>query len=103
MKKTKRSESRKNSHLTKTGKILTSVFVLCALFFCATRLILNSYANDLSVSNKELTDEISQRSTAIEQLKSDIAQLEEKSRVLGMLEGQVSEDANRVYYYGENQ
>lgn len=82
-------------------KRIACVWAVCFLFYIGCSVILRSYSTDLSVDNQALAIDIEQRSAAIETLKSEIATLQEKNRVLGMLEGQVSENSNNVYYYGE--
>lgn len=86
----------------RTSKVIAAICLGSALFYFGTTLILRSYSNSLSVTNQQLANDIEQRSAAIEELKSEIATLQEKNRVLGMLEGQVSEDSNNVYYYGND-
>ncbi len=77
------------------------IFTLCLGYFLVAKLVLQSYSNSLAVQNQTLTNEIEQRSTAIDALKSEITELQEKGRVLGMLEGQVYDNKNNVYYYGD--
>lgn len=77
------------------------VFLIGAFSFLGTKLVLQSYSTALAVQNQKLTSEIGERTTAIDALETEIAKLQEKSRVLGMLEGQVTDNKNNVYYYGE--
>lgn len=77
------------------------IFTFCLGYFLVAKLVLQSYSNSLAVQNQTLTNEIEQRSTAIDALKSEITELQEKGRVLGMLEGQVYDNKNNVYYYGD--
>lgn len=98
----KNSKKRQKKKHRSVFRVLFGVLIASTLIYFGTTLILRSYSNSLSVTNQQLTADIEQRSAAIEDLKSEIATLQEKTRVLGMLEGQVSEDSNNVYYYGND-
>lgn len=81
--------------------ISVAAFLLCGAIFIGTRLFVQSASNELAVKNQTLTLDIDSRTAKIESLKSEITKLQEKSRVLGMLEGQVYDNKNNVYYYGD--
>ncbi|UNT97039.1 hypothetical protein [Allobaculum mucilyticum] len=100
-KRTARGRSRKKNRLNRVTMISGLIFTLCLGYFLVAKLVLQSYSNSLAVQNQTLTNEIEQRSTAIDALKSEITELQEKGRVLGMLEGQVYDNKNNVYYYGD--
>lgn len=91
---------KKESFFHKPYSRIILICVLAALLYFSTSLILGTYSNTLSVENQKIVNDIEQRKSNIEQLKGEIAQLQEKSRVLGMLAGQVSENPNNVFYYG---
>lgn len=99
--RTARGRSRKKNRLNRVTMISGLIFTLCLGYFLVAKLVLQSYSNSLAVQNQTLTNEIEQRSTAIDALKSEITELQEKGRVLGMLEGQVYDNKNNVYYYGD--
>lgn len=100
-KRTARGRSRKKNRLNRVTMISGLIFTFCLGYFLVAKLVLQSYSNSLAVQNQTLTNEIEQRSTAIDALKSEITELQEKGRVLGMLEGQVYDNKNNVYYYGD--
>lgn len=95
------SRSKKKSRANKQLIVSLIVFGCCFLAYCGTRLFLQSCSNTLAVQNQTLTLDIEERTAKIESLKSEITKLQEKSRVLGMLEGQVYDNKNNVYYYGD--
>lgn len=84
-------------------RILYSLLLISGIGYVGVRLLLRSYSDNLAKMNQELTSDISTYSANVDELKDEIYQLQEKSRVLGMLEGQVSENSNNVYYYGSEQ
>lgn len=98
----KKQSNKKRAFFSKPYALTIVVAIVFALGYFSTSLILGSYSNNLSVENQKLVYDIQQRQSNIEQLKGEIAQLQEKSRVLGMLEGQVYENPNNVYYYGSS-
>lgn len=102
MPRKKRSKTKKNNLFSKPYFLTICIVVLFALGYFCTSLILGTYSNNLAVENQKLVYDIQQRQANIEQLKGEIAQLQEKSRVLGMLEGQVYENPNNVFYYGSS-
>lgn len=91
---------KKESFFKKPYARSITICALSGLLYLSSSLILGVYSNNLSVENQKIVYDIDQRKANIELLKGEIAQLQEKSRVLGMLAGQVSENPNNVFYYG---
>ncbi len=102
MARKKHSKTKKTNLFSKPYFLTICIVILVALGYFSTSLILGTYSNNLAVENQKLVYDIQQRQANIEQLKGEIAQLQEKSRVLGMLEGQVYENPNNVFYYGSS-
>lgn len=81
------------------------IFMVTGLSFAAflgCRLMLNSYNAYLSQTNTELSNEISATLDEIDQLKTEVASLQEKTSVLGMLDYQVTDNQNNVYVIDNN-
>lgn len=97
-----KNTQKKKRRFSRTFTVLASTLLASFAIYAVTSLFLRSYSNELSMQNQQYTSDIEQSAAAIEQLKGEISQLQEKSRVLGMLEGQVTEDSNNVYYYGND-
>ena len=51
----------------------------------------------LSVQESELTSEISQKEQTVEELQNEVNTLQEKGRLLGMLDNEVSDNENNIY------
>ena len=51
----------------------------------------------LSVEESQLSDEIAQKEQTVEQLHNEVNTLQEKGRLLGMLDNQVSDHENNIY------
>lgn len=95
----------KNQRKTSRNRVPFSTkisFLVLAAFGCIyiyTTVFLPNSSAGLSVENEKLIAEIKEDTAAIQKLKTDIAGLEGKGHVLGMLEGQMQEDRSHVYYY----
>jgi cell division protein FtsL len=89
-------------NLNKAFRLIFVCFVIMLAAFLFSRIYGQSINSTLSASNQQLEAEIKSADSAISDLETEISQLQEKSRVLGMLEGQVSENQDNVYYYGQN-
>ena len=76
---------------------ITIAFIVLFSLFLYCRLGLNSVNGSLTADNQKLSEEITQTQTEIDDLKIQINLLQEKSRVLGMLDGQVSDNQNRIF------
>lgn len=100
----KKARSEKKEKTARDRRVNQRLLIF-ALACCAggmvvfSRTIVRSASTTLSVQNQKLEEDLAARSAAIEQLKGEISQLQEKSRVLGMLDGQVTDDQDNVYYY----
>ena len=51
----------------------------------------------LSVEESQLSDEIAQKEQTVEELQNEVNTLQEKGRLLGMLDNQVSDHENNIY------
>ncbi len=93
---------KKKTKISKVKVLCFSIFLISAACFLGSKLFLHSASSALALENQTITEELSEHTAAIEQLKGDITQLQDKNRVLGMLEGQVSDNEGNVYYYQDN-
>ena len=51
----------------------------------------------LSIQESELTSEIAQKEQTVEELQNEVNTLQEKGRLLGMLDNEVSDNENNIY------
>lgn len=73
---------------------------LCAYVFC--RFFLRTANTSLSIENQKTNNQIEETSQTIKSLEEDINQLEQKTRVIGILDGQVTDNEDNVIYYDNN-
>ncbi|MDO4663945.1 MAG: hypothetical protein Q4A59_03585 [Erysipelotrichaceae bacterium] len=97
------AKKKKKKKIFTPKHVLYSLLFLSVVGYIGVCLLLRSYSDNLAKTNQELTSDISTYSANVDELKDEIYQLQEKSRVLGMLDGQVSENSNNVYYYDSEQ
>lgn len=80
-----------------TRVLVLTLFVLSAVFYFASKTYVNSMNISLSVEESQLSDEIAQKEQTVEELQNEVNTLQEKGRLLGMLDNQVSDHENNIY------
>ena len=77
--------------------LLCIAFALSFCFYCVTKIGLNSYNITLSVEDQKLASEVEEKQQQIDELQSEVNNLEDKTRVLGMLGDEVKDNQDNVY------
>lgn len=80
-----------------TRVLVLALFVLSAVFYFVSKTYVNSMNISLSVEESQLSDEIAQKEQTVEELQNEVNTLQEKGRLLGMLDNQVSDHENNIY------
>lgn len=80
-----------------TRVLVLNLFVLSAVFYFVSKTYVNSMNISLSVEESQLNDEIAQKEQTVEELQNEVNTLQEKGRLLGMLDNQVSDHENNIY------
>ena len=80
-----------------TGALVLTLFVLSWVFYFASKPYVSSMNLSLSVQESELTSEIAQKEQTVEELQNEVNTLQEKGRLLGMLDNEVSDNENNIY------
>lgn len=83
-------------------RLITVIFCITAILYLGCRFFLRTENTRLSVENQKAENTIETISGNIEVLENEISSLQEKSRVIGILDGQVSENQDNVYFYENN-
>lgn len=96
MKKGKKIQRPKKRKAT-PERMIVHLFVLSVLFYCAMKIGLNSQNITLSIEEQRLAREMTRQQQQVEQLASEVNQLEEKTRVLGLLDESVADNQKNVY------
>ena len=80
-----------------TRVLVLTLFVLSAVFYFVSKTYVISMNISLSVEESQLSDEIAQKEQTVEELQNEVNTLQEKGRLLGMLDNQVSDHENNIY------
>lgn len=80
-----------------TGALVLTLFVLSLVFYFVSKTYVSSMNLSLSVQESELTSEIAQKEQTVEELQNEVNTLQEKGRLLGMLDNEVSDNENNIY------
>lgn len=80
-----------------TRALVLTLFVLSWVFYFASKTYVSSMNLSLSVQESELVNEIAQKEQSVEELQNEVNTLQEKGRLLGMLDNEVSDNENNIY------
>ena len=80
-----------------TRVLVLTLFVLSAVFYFVSKTYVSSMNISRSVEESQLSDEIAQKEQTVEELQNEVNTLQEKGRLLGMLDNQVSDHENNIY------
>lgn len=80
-----------------TRILVLALFVLSMVFYFVSKTYVNSMNISLSVQEDQLSTEIAKKEQTVEELQNEVNTLQEKGRLLGMLDNQVSDNENNIY------
>ena len=81
--------------------ILGFVFVLSLAFFVSTKIGLKSYNITLQMQEQKLAAEVNHKQEAVSDLETEVNNLQNKTRLLGMLDSSVKDNQNNIYIMEE--
>ena len=80
-----------------TRILVSTLLALSAVFYCVSKTCVNSWNISLSMEEDQLSQEIAKKEQTVEELQNEVNTLQEKGRLLGMLDNQVSDNENNIY------
>lgn len=80
-----------------TRILVLTLLVLSVVFYCVSKTCVNSWNVSLSMEEDQLSQEIAKKEQTVEELQNEVNTLQEKGRLLGMLDNQVSDNENNIY------
>ena len=80
-----------------TRILVLTLLVLSVVFYCVSKTCVNSWNISLSMEEDQLRQEIAKKEQTVEELQNEVNTLQEKGRLLGMLDNQVSDNENNIY------
>lgn len=90
-------KKRKNVSFRMTRFLLIAVFLLSGAFFYLSKTLVSSLNLQLSVQETTLDNEILKKEQSVEELQNEVDSLQEKSRLMTMLDNSVSDNQNNIY------
>ncbi len=90
-------KKRKNVSFRMTRFLLIAVFLLSGAFFFLSKTLVSSLNLQLSVQETTLDNEILKKEQSVEELQNEVDSLQEKSRLMTMLDNSVSDNQNNIY------
>ena len=95
----KKQNNKKRRHIRqlRPEKMLLLVFALSFVFYCFSKIGLNSYNITLSVEEQKLAAEVAEKQDQIHSLKTDISTLQDKNKMLGLAGDDLSENQDNIY------
>ncbi|MGN1276470.1 MAG: cell division protein FtsL [Floccifex sp.] len=94
-----RKNVKKNNKKRKLRKDIwvIGLFALSFLFFTGTRVGLKSYNITLQMKEQELAAQVNAKQEAVSELETEVNNLQNKTRLLGMLDSSVKDNQNNIY------
>lgn len=80
-----------------TRILVLTLLVLSVVFYCVSKTCVNSWNISLSMEEDQLSQEIAKKEQTVEELQNEVNTLQERGRLLGMLDNQVSDNENNIY------
>lgn len=80
-----------------TRILVSTLLALSVVFYCVSKTCVNSWNISLSMEEDQLSQEIAKKEQTVEELQNEVNTLQEKGRLLGMLDNQVSDNENNIY------
>lgn len=93
------AQAKKHNILSKLRPeyLLGIALILSLIFYCVSKIGLASYNITKSVEEQKLAAEIVEKKERIDELQTEVNNLQDKSRVLGMLGDDVKDNQNNIY------
>lgn len=95
--KNNRKANHKRRARLRPEALVIIAFCLSTVFYCFTKIGLNAYNITLSNEEQKYAAQVSKKQDAINDLEAEVNKLQDKSRVLGLLEGDVKDNQNNIY------
>ena len=77
--------------------LICILFVLSVVFYCTTKIGLNSYNITLQQQEQTIAAEVNAKKEAVNDLETEVNNLQNKTRLLGMLDSSVKDNQNNIY------
>ena len=93
----KHNRKRRKMRQLRQEKLLILAFALSCVFYCFSKIGLNSYNITLSVEEQKLASQVAEKQDEVHSLKTDISALQDKNKMLGLAGDDLNENQDNVY------
>lgn len=90
-------KTKKNTNFRLTRVLLIVLCLLSCGFYFLSKTVVSSLNLQLSVQESTLDNQISKKEQSVEELQNEVDALQEKSRLMTMLDNSVSDNQNNIY------
>ncbi len=90
-------KTKKNNNFRLTRFLLVALFLVSGAFYFLSKTVVSSLNLQLSVQESTLDSEIAKKEQSVEELQNEVDALQEKSRLMTMLDNSVSDNQNNIY------
>ena len=95
--KNNKKKQKRNIRQLRPEKLLLLAFCLSCVFYCSSKIGLNSYNITLSVEDQRLASELAETQDEVHTLKTDISSIQDKNKMLGIVEDELTENQDNIY------
>lgn len=95
--KNNKKKQKRNIRQLRPEKLLLLAFCLSCVFYCFSKIGLNSYNITLSVEDQRLASELAETQDEVHTLKTDISSIQDKNKMLGIVEDELTENQDNIY------
>ena len=92
-----KKKQKKSIRQLRPEKLLLLAFCISCVYYCFSKIGLNSYNITLSVEDQRLASELAEAQDEVYTLKTDISSIQDKNKMLGIVEDELTENQDNIY------
>ena len=93
----RKNKKKNNKRKLRKDIWIFGLFVISAAFFFGTRVGLKSYNIMLQMKEQEFAAQVNEKQELVSELENEVNNLQNKTRLLGMLDSSVKDNQNNIY------
>lgn len=93
----RKNKKKNNKRKLRKDIWIFGLFVISAAFLFGTRVGLKSYNIMLQMKEQELAAQVNEKQELVSELENEVNNLQNKTRLLGMLDSSVKDNQNNIY------
>ncbi len=96
-KKGARRNNKKRRKAIRPELLICVLFIMSIAFYCITKIGFKSYNITLQQQEQTIAAEVLEKKEAVSELETEVNNLQNKTRLLGMLDSSVKDNQNNIY------